>query len=94
LARRTTEGAARRVIQETVRQAERVKQLLRELGDLDASVPLSRRFERTRRRIESGAPDRRTADTFGELTLAVHELNRLIAESFYPGSIEEGREKK
>ena len=75
---------ARRVIRSTLRQAEKVKSLLRQLGDTDESVALSKRFQRTRRTVERGPCDQETAHSFGELTLAVHELNVLLSERFYP----------
>lgn len=65
--------------------ADEVRRLLRELGDEDESTALGKRFRRTRRRVESSSADRATAVLFGELTLAVHELNVVLSEEFYPG---------
>jgi uncharacterized protein len=76
--------AASRVVRETQRRAEKVKRLLRELGDADESVALSLRFKRTKHRLESSQFDEATGDRFGELTLAVHDLNLLLREKFYP----------
>jgi len=75
---------ARRVIRSALRQAEKVKNLLRQLGDTDESVALSKRFQRTRHTVERGPCDQETAHSFGKLTLAVHELNVLLSERFYP----------
>jgi uncharacterized protein len=81
---RLTPAAARRLIRTARRRAKTVDRLLRELGDADESMPLSRRFQRMRRRLEAGVVEGRTADVFGRLTLAVHELNMLLGEAFYP----------
>jgi Fe-S-cluster containining protein len=77
--------AAVRRIRATLSRAAKVRKLLRALGDDDESASLSGRFRRTRRRIESAPADRPTAVLFGELTLAVHELNVVLSEEFYPG---------
>ena len=70
----------------TARQrAEKVKQLLRELGDADERVAMSARFRRTKKRVEGSTLDEETADLFGQLTLAVHDLNVLLSDAFYPG---------
>jgi hypothetical protein len=58
---------------------------LRELGDHDEDVALSLRFRRMRQRLETTIPDRKTSGVFGELTLAVHDLNLLLSDAFYPG---------
>lgn len=77
--------AALRVIQSAKQRAERVRKLLRQLGDVDESRPLSQRFRRTRKRIEAGVIDEETSDLFGQLTLAVHDLNVCLSQNFYPG---------
>jgi hypothetical protein len=38
-----------------------------------------------RQRLETTIPDRKTSGLFGELTLAVHDLNLLLSDAFYPG---------
>jgi len=76
--------AALRAIRETQRHAEKVERLLRELGDTDESLALSLRFKRTKRRLETSAFDEAMGDRFGELTLAVHDLNLMLREKFYP----------
>jgi Fe-S-cluster containining protein len=78
--------AARRVILGARGQADNVRQLLRELGDEEEQTALSLRFQRMKRRLEANLPDEETADTFGRLTLAVHELNLLLSDAFYPGT--------
>lgn len=76
---------ALRTIEKARKRAEKVRQLLRQIGDKDEHVALSLRFRRTTTRIQQSAVSRPTADLFGELTLAVHEMNLLLSERFYPG---------
>jgi Fe-S-cluster containining protein len=75
---------ALRVIRDTQKRAEKVKRLLRELGDDEEWRALSLRFKRMQRRFESSVVDEETADKFGELTLAVHDLNLALRARFYP----------
>ncbi|HXP61669.1 MAG TPA: YkgJ family cysteine cluster protein [Dongiaceae bacterium] len=65
-------------------RVERVRRLLRELGDGDETLALSARFRRTAARLEKVGLDEVKADLFGELTLAVHDLNLAVKEAFYP----------
>jgi Fe-S-cluster containining protein len=74
---------ARRVIRAALKQAETVKRLLRELGDAEETLALNKRFQRIQRKVERGPCGKGVAHTFGELTLAVHELNMLLSERFY-----------
>ena len=83
---RTRPGAAVRIVRTARRRVQKVKTLLRELGDDDEGVALNKRFRRMQRRLEKTALDERTAEVFSRLTLAVHDLNLLLAEAFYPGS--------
>ena len=76
---------ALRTIRAALEQANRVKELLRELGDTDELLPLSLRFQRTRKRVEAGLADEQTADTYSLLTLAVHDLQFRLRREFYPG---------
>jgi Fe-S-cluster containining protein len=76
-------SAALRIIRTARQRAEKVKRLLREMGDTDEHVALSKRFRRTKKRAEAGALDEETADIFGQLTLAVHDLNVLLSEAFF-----------
>lgn len=75
---------ARQIIRSALRQSEKIKSLLRQLGDRDESLTLNKRFQRMRRTAEGGPCTKETAQAFGELTLAVHELNVLLSERFYP----------
>jgi hypothetical protein len=80
----TNPSSAPKVIRSALRRVKKVKRLLGELGDTDEHVALSDRFRRMKRQLESGPLDSETAAKFGELTLAVHNLNVLLSESFYP----------
>jgi Fe-S-cluster containining protein len=79
-------GEARRLIRSALQQAENVKTLLRRLGDADETLALSKRFQRVRRKVERGPYQKEAAHVFGDLTLAVHELNMLLSEKFYPAA--------
>lgn len=76
---------ARRIVKTALERADRVKQLLRELGSADEEKALSLRFQAIRRKLDAGNLGREAAVVFGELTLAVHQLNLLLSEEFYPG---------
>jgi len=84
---RISAAAGLRTIRNALQCANRVTDLLRELGDRDEGSPLALRFRRLNQRLASGAVGRREAELFGRLTVAVHELNMLLAKSFYPGQI-------
>src|SRR5262245_36009163 len=74
LAGRTEIPAALRIIRIARQRAEKVRRLLRLLGDRDEQMPLSRRFRSVAKRIHEADIDEETGDLFGELTLAVHDL--------------------
>lgn len=77
--------AALRIIRQARRRADKVGRLLQELGDAAGHGALSARFRRMQRRAEIGGLDEEGADRFGELTLAMQDLNFLLSKSFYPG---------
>jgi uncharacterized protein len=77
--------SALRIVALTRRRAEKVRGLLRQLGDSDEHVALSLRFRKVKRRIEAGKGDANSAEVFGRLSLAMHELNLQLARRFYPG---------
>jgi Fe-S-cluster containining protein len=81
----TTFPAARRVISRAIRQANHVRQLLQRLGEPDETVALSLRFRRVQKRFGRGPVDAQSAAVYGELTLAMHDLNVLLSRRFYPG---------
>jgi uncharacterized protein len=83
---RTGAAAALRIIRTARERADKVRSLLSDLGDTDELLPLSARFRRTGKRLQQGDLDEATADLYGQLTLAVHDLNLLLGDAFYPGS--------
>ena len=83
---RTPMATARQTVQAARDQADTVRGLLRGLGDTEESLALSARFRRTARKMEDSALDTETAEKYGELTVAVHDLNLILSGSFYPGS--------
>lgn len=78
-----TEAEALRVIRSTRRQAEKVRRLLRALGDKDETVALAERFRRMTRRLQRETVNDANAALYSELTLAFHDLTVLIHEAFY-----------
>ena len=78
---------ALRTIRTTRARVEKVRKLLQALGDTDEHMPLSRRFRRTVRRMETENRERAQASVFSELTMAYHELNLRLSRSFYPGPV-------
>lgn len=85
-AARTERARALGIIRTARERADKVRRLLRELGDTGEEAALSVRFRRTTRRLEAGELDEVTADLYARLTLAVHDLNYLVGDAFYPGS--------
>ena len=84
----SVETALRR-IREARKQRDTVRRALVALGNSDHSKPLSRRFQRTKRALESGEIPvgitwEEAAETFGELTLAVSQLQFTLSREFYP----------
>ena len=77
-----TERAALKTIQATRRRAENVRRILRELGDTDETVPLSRRYQRMMRAPIDLAADERLGDLRGELMMAVAELVGALEHDF------------
>lgn len=80
---RVTEAEAVRVIKAARKQAAQVQELLEQLGDRDTSFALSKRFQAMRRKMERGAGSAEQIEIFGQLTVAVHELNVILSEQFY-----------
>jgi len=76
---------ARRTVARARKRVDRVIRLLRQLGDRDEHLSLHVRFRRTSRRMEAADIPPEAAQHFGALTVAVHELNLLLAAEFYPG---------
>jgi uncharacterized protein len=83
---RTEPAAALRIIRTARDRADKVRLLLCALGDADEQLPLSARFRRASKRLKESELDEETADLYSQLTLAVHDLNLLLGDAFYPGS--------
>jgi len=81
-------AAALRIIRTAREGAEKVRRLLRAVGDVEEHAALAGRFRRAARRLEETGLDEQTADTYAQLTLAVHDLNLLVSQAFYPGCVE------
>jgi hypothetical protein len=77
-------ATALRLILRTRRQAERVRRLLSRLGDSREDLSLHRRFRSLTRRLEESALDKATAKLYGDLTIAMHDLNFQLSRHFYP----------
>lgn len=75
--------AALRLVKQARRRAEKVRRLLRALGDTDEHLGLGERFHRTSERIEAGGADAATTARYADLSLAVHHLKLLSYDRFY-----------
>lgn len=75
--------AALALVKQARRRADRVRRLLRELGDTDEHRALGERFHRTSERLETGNADEAAKATFADLSLAVHHLRLLSYNKFY-----------
>lgn len=82
---KVTESGAMKIVTTAQRRAEKVRKLLRQLGETEETLSLSKRFRRVQRRMESQPIDEESSDLYGQLTLAVHDMNFLLADTFYPG---------
>ncbi len=82
---RTSGDAALGIIRAAHGRAAEVRRLLRQLGDTDEQSPLASRFRQTARRVDQQGLDEDAAELYGRLTLAVHDLNLLLGDAFYPG---------
>jgi len=75
--------SALRLVKQARQDADKIRRLLRQLGDTEEHRSLNERFRRTKQRMESGFADGDTADTFAELSLAMHYFGLLTHEKFY-----------
>jgi Fe-S-cluster containining protein len=80
---RITFAAALPVVKQGRRWADKVRRLLRELGDTDEHRALGERFHRTSERLESANADDAAKAKYADLSLAVHRLKLLSHERFY-----------
>jgi Fe-S-cluster containining protein len=80
---RTEFDAALRLVKKTRRQADRVRQLMRRLGETDEHRALGERFHRLQHRMEAEPTDEAARALFADLSLAVHRLKLLAHDKFY-----------
>lgn len=76
-------ATALRLVKQARRRAEKIRRLLRELGDTDEHRGLGERFHRTSERLESGQADAATHARFADLSLAMHRFKLQAHEKFY-----------
>lgn len=76
-------AAALRIVTQARRRADKVRRLLRELGDTDEHRALGERFHRTAERLEAGNADDDAKAKFADLSLAVHHLKLQTLNKFY-----------
>ncbi len=80
---RLDSAAALRLVKRARRQADRVRRLLRKLGDAEEQCPLGERFHRMQDRMEAEAPDEAALAAFADLSLAMHRLKLLAHAKFF-----------
>ena len=80
---RITTPTALRIITTARERAALVRSLLGDLGDTEETLSLAARFRKTSRRMEKCGLDKATAEIYGNLTLAMQDLNYLLQEAFY-----------
>jgi len=83
----TPPATASRTISQARERAEKVRLLLRTLGEANEHLALSVRFRRIAKRIGERDLDPEAADAYSKLTLAMHDLNMLLSAEFYPGNV-------
>jgi hypothetical protein len=85
---RITFAAALRLVKQARKRADKVRQLLRELGDTEEHRALGERFHRMSDRMEFGNADAAAKAKFADLSLAVHHLKLQALEKFYTKTAE------
>jgi Fe-S-cluster containining protein len=80
---RITFDVALRQVKKARQQADKVRRLLRELGDTDEHRALGERFHRMSDRLEFGDADSAAKAKFADLSLAVHHLKLQALDKFY-----------
>jgi uncharacterized protein len=78
-----TRAQAEEIVRRARERADEVRALLRALGERNEHLPMAARFRRLNRRVTAKPLELESAEIFGRLTLAVHDLNLLLRESFY-----------
>ena len=77
-----TESAALKCIRQARRKADAVRAILRELGDTDEHLPLTRRYERMMRQPMDLSADERLTHLRGQLMIAVADLMTALQQQF------------
>jgi hypothetical protein len=80
---RITFAAALRRVGQARRRADKIRRLLRELGDTEEHRALGERFHRTSERLEAGEADAATKARFADLSLLVHKFKLEAFAKFY-----------
>jgi Fe-S-cluster containining protein len=75
--------AAKRIVGETRKAVEEIERLLAGLGDDGVKMPLRIRFQKLSKKLQRTGMQPREAETYGELTLAMHQLDCMLSEQFY-----------
>lgn len=89
LAGRLELPAARARVKQARRRADKVRKLLRALGDTDEHCSLDARFLKAQQRLESGQVDAADGETYAELTQAMHAWQLLAHDVFHTRPPEE-----
>jgi len=90
LLKRVKDGEVRmevalRVIRSARRRLARVEGILRAMGCEDSGRAVSVRFRQLAQRVATTPQEAAQVALFGDLTLAMHNLNHYLARHFYPG---------
>jgi Fe-S-cluster containining protein len=80
---RTTLAAALRLVRSARRRADKIRRLIRELGETDDFRSLGERFHRLQEHMEHGSPDQADLAKFADLSLDVHRLKLQAHARFY-----------
>lgn len=80
---RITLAAGLRLVGRARRRADKIRRLLRELGDTEEHRALGERFHRTSERLEAGEADAATKARFADLSLLVHKFKLEAFAKFY-----------
>ncbi len=88
VAGRLEAAAALRLVKRARQDADRILQLLRDLGDTDGTRSLNERFRRTQQRLEKGFASEEEGDAFAELSLAMHHFGLLTHDRFYTKAVD------
>ncbi len=80
---RITFAVALQLVKQARRRADKVRRLLRELGDTEEHRALGERFHRMSERLEFGNADAAANAKFADLSLVMHRLKLQTLNKFY-----------